>query len=93
VLFGLEYKLRLTVYRHNCMLTLVLPADVAAATPLCYAVCIYTDKLLQTKLREKEIKEALKEKRQADKDGKEEVSPAGRPCSAWPELAPSHYML
>ncbi|WIA20776.1 hypothetical protein OEZ85_005139 [Tetradesmus obliquus] len=30
------------------------------------------DKLLQTKLREKEIKEALKEQKQAEKDGKEE---------------------
>jgi hypothetical protein len=34
------------------------------------------DKLLQTKLREKEIKQALKEKKQAEKEEKEEVRPA-----------------
>ena len=41
-----------------------------------FAAVVRADKLLQTKLREKEIKEALKEKKQAEKDGKEEVSPA-----------------
>jgi hypothetical protein len=39
-----------------------------------FCVLVYADKLLQTKLREKEIKEALKEKKQAEKEGKEEVS-------------------
>jgi hypothetical protein len=36
--------------------------------------CKCADKLLQTKLREKEIKAALKEKKQTEKQEKEEAS-------------------
>lgn len=48
---------------------------------------VRADKLLQTKLREKEIKEALKEKKQAEKDGKEEVTPASSTCRQQPSVS------
>lgn len=41
--------------------------------PAALPLASHTDKLLQTKLREKEVKEALKAERQAAKDTKEEV--------------------
>ena len=57
----------------GCCLLVLLLSHLAAV--------VRADTLLQTKLREKEIKEALKEKKQAEKDGKEEVSPASSTCS------------
>jgi hypothetical protein len=70
-MLGLMVACCLLVLLLFCMLTLLLLSCHCCVAAMCFA-----DKLAQTKLREKEIKEALKEKKQAEKEEKEEVSPA-----------------
>jgi hypothetical protein len=62
------------------------PAVLAVLLPT--VLCWCADKLLQTKLREKEIKEALKEQKNQKKEEKEEVC-AGCHLLPYVQLVPT----